>query len=72
MPDQALERLLEGNRRFAGNKANLGHVTRRPIEVAPEQEPFAMVFSCVDRVCRRNCFSTRDWVISSSFEPPAR
>ena len=48
MPDQAIERLLEGNRRYAANKPTLDESERRRIEVAHKQEPFACIFGCVD------------------------
>ena len=48
MPDKALQRLMEGNRRFAADKATSDQTSRRPVEVASEQDPFAMIFSCVD------------------------
>jgi carbonic anhydrase len=47
---EALERLLEGNRRFASDTADrarlLGHSRR--MEVARQQEPFAIVLGCSD------------------------
>jgi len=48
MPEQVLKRLLDGNRRFAANKATSDDISRRPVEVAAEQDPIAMIFSCVD------------------------
>lgn len=46
---QALERLQEGNRRFAANaRASDGRVARRPAEVADGQEPFAIILGCSD------------------------
>jgi carbonic anhydrase len=47
--DQALQRLLEGNRRFAAGDAegpNRG-ISRR-VEIAHRQQPFALVIGCVD------------------------
>jgi len=47
--DQALERLLEGNRRYAANKSvELNESASRRAEVASGQSPFATIFSCVD------------------------
>ena len=46
----ALERLREGNRRFASDvssHANTGFRTRR-LETAPNQEPFAIILGCSD------------------------
>lgn len=48
MPEQALQRLLEGNRRYADNKPTLDESARRRIEVAPAQKPFVAILSCVD------------------------
>lgn len=48
MPEQALQRLLEGNRRYVSNKSTLDESSRRRIEVAQGQKPFATIFSCVD------------------------
>ena len=48
MPEQPLQRLLEGNRRFLENRPTLDESTRRRIEVAKGQYPFAMVLGCVD------------------------
>ena len=48
-PEQALERLLEGNARFAADrKLNHGHDTVRRTELAAGQEPFAVVLGCAD------------------------
>jgi carbonic anhydrase len=48
MPEQALQRLLEGNRRYGSNKSTLNESPQRRIEVAHGQKPFATIFSCVD------------------------
>ncbi len=48
-PQQALERLLEGNRRFAeGKPIAPNRSMARLREVAPDQKPFAAVLSCAD------------------------
>jgi len=44
---EALERLREGNRRFASN-ADAGGVGARPAELADGQEPFAIILGCSD------------------------
>lgn len=47
--DEALQRLLEGNRRYSTNQAtNLNQTPLRRIEVAQAQHPFAIIFGCVD------------------------
>lgn len=48
MFEQAIERLLEGNRRFAASKPTFDESEARRIEVAHKQEPFATIFGCVD------------------------
>ncbi len=48
MPVEALQRLLEGNRRYAANKPTLDESARRRIEVAANQKPYATILSCVD------------------------
>ena len=46
---EALERLREGNRRFASNaKADETLIGQRPAEVADGQEPFAIILGCSD------------------------
>lgn len=46
---QALDRLREGNRRFACNvKADAKRIGQRPAEVADRQEPFAIILGCSD------------------------
>lgn len=48
-PDQALERLIEGNQRYiANNSLAINESEGRRIEVAKGQQPFATIFSCVD------------------------
>src|SRR5438045_7799834 len=48
-PDEALQRLMEGNQRYVANKStNLNESESRRIEVAKAQHPFATIFSCVD------------------------
>jgi carbonic anhydrase len=48
-PDEALKRMLAGNRRFAGEKLkNQGRDSVRRIEVAEGQKPFAIVLGCAD------------------------
>lgn len=47
--DEALQRLLEGNQRYATNKStDLNESQNRRTEVAGGQSPFATIFSCVD------------------------
>lgn len=48
-PQEALERLLAGNERYAMNRSlPLNESMQRRTEVAQGQHPFATVFSCVD------------------------
>jgi carbonic anhydrase len=48
-PDQALQRLLEGNQRYAAAKPAYPNATAdRRIQLAQGQHPFSIVFSCVD------------------------
>ncbi len=48
-PDQALQELLEGNKRFVENKRNNPNQTiARVQEVAKGQAPFAAILSCAD------------------------
>ncbi|MCE7983780.1 MAG: carbonic anhydrase [Caldilinea sp. CFX5] len=48
-PDEALERLLVGNQRFAANMTkDPNHSSERRMMVAGGQHPFATIFSCVD------------------------
>lgn len=45
----ALNRLMEGNRRFASNiQADDGQLSTRPAEVANAQRPFAIILGCSD------------------------
>ncbi len=47
--DEALERLLEGNQRFAANKTIGPHRSEsRRLEIATGQHPFAIILGCVD------------------------
>ena len=48
MTEQALQRLLEGNRRFVENKPTLDASERRRREIATGQHPFAIILGCVD------------------------
>ncbi len=48
MLNQALKRLLDGNKRYAANKPTLDESAQRRIEVAAGQKPFAAILSCVD------------------------
>jgi carbonic anhydrase len=48
-PDQALQRLMEGNQRYVANRTlPLNESESRRTEVAQGQHPFATIFSCVD------------------------
>jgi carbonic anhydrase len=48
-PTQALQRLLDGNRRFAAGKPRGPHRSlARVRETAPDQKPFAAVLACAD------------------------
>jgi carbonic anhydrase len=47
--DEALQHLLEGNRRYSTNRVtDLNQTLVRRIEVAQAQNPFATIFGCVD------------------------
>ena len=48
MSKQALQRLLEGNRRYVANQPILDESPRRRSEVAQGQKPVAIIFGCVD------------------------
>ena len=48
MPEQTLQRLLEGNQRFVENRPNLDESADRRKAVASAQHPFAIVLGCVD------------------------
>lgn len=48
-PDQALQRLIEGNQRFVENKRQNPHQTMARLEeVAQQQKPFASILGCAD------------------------
>lgn len=48
-PDEALQRLVEGNKRFAaGNNLHPDQSPARRIELADGQHPFAVILSCSD------------------------
>jgi carbonic anhydrase len=48
-PREALQLLMEGNRRWVAGQLEHPHQTiERRLEVAPHQDPFAVVFSCID------------------------
>ena len=48
-PEEALQRLIEGNERFANNKSKaINESEGRRIKVVERQRPFAAIFSCVD------------------------
>ena len=48
-PDQALQRLLEGNQRYvAGKPTHPDQTTERRLELAKGQAPFAIVLTCSD------------------------
>jgi carbonic anhydrase len=48
-PDESLKRLIEGNQRFATDKALRPNATpSRRAEITKGQQPFAMVLGCVD------------------------
>jgi carbonic anhydrase len=47
--DEALQRLMDGNKRFVANKStDLNESQSRRVELATGQNPFATIFSCVD------------------------
>ena len=47
--EEALQRLIEGNERYAANKSTaLNESQSRRVELAQGQAPFATIFSCVD------------------------
>jgi carbonic anhydrase len=48
MSEQALQCLLDGNRRYVANQPALDGSARRRIEVARGQKPIAIVLGCVD------------------------
>src|SRR5689334_8197249 len=48
-PNEALQRLLEGNQRYTANKStDLNESESRRLELTKGQNPFATIFSCVD------------------------
>ncbi len=48
-PGDVLQRLLDGNRRWVSGALEHPHQSiERVLEVAPHQDPFAVVFSCID------------------------
>jgi carbonic anhydrase len=48
-PAEALKLLVEGNRRWvSGQLQHPNQTVARRLEVAPHQDPFALVFSCMD------------------------
>lgn len=48
-PDQALQRLMEGNQRYVGSKLAHPNLTlERRAQLAQGQHPFSIIFSCVD------------------------
>jgi carbonic anhydrase len=47
--DEALQRLTDGNKRYAANKSiDLNESANRRVELANGQNPFATIFCCVD------------------------
>jgi len=46
--DQALQRLLEGNRRYVSNQPALDGSPGRRMDVAQRQKPLAIILGCVD------------------------
>ena len=48
-PDEALQRLLDGNQRYVNNRTvDPNQTERRRVEVATGQHPFATILGCVD------------------------
>lgn len=48
-PDQALAILMQGNQQWVtGHMQHPNQTPERRLEVAPHQDPFAVVFSCID------------------------
>ncbi len=48
-PDQALARLIDGNRRFVADQAPTSDIsTKRRLELAKSQSPFAILVGCAD------------------------
>lgn len=50
-PDQALQRLMEGNRRFTTGKSTQRDYLAQAKAAADGQYPFAVVLSCIDSRC---------------------
>jgi carbonic anhydrase len=48
MPEQTLQRLLDGNQRFVENRPSLDESESRRKAIASEQHPFAIILGCVD------------------------
>jgi len=48
MPDEAIQRLLAGNARFAAGQSTSDESSERRIAVASAQHPWATIFSCID------------------------
>jgi carbonic anhydrase len=48
MPEQTLQRLLDGNRRFAEGKPALDESEMRRKMLVEKQDPFAIIFGCAD------------------------
>lgn len=48
-PDQALAKLIEGNRRFVADQISSSDITtKRRLEIAKSQSPFAVLIGCAD------------------------
>ena len=48
-PDQALAKLIDGNRRFVANQTSVADIsTKRRLEIAKSQAPFAVLVGCAD------------------------
>lgn len=48
-PDQALAKLIEGNRRFVADQIPVADIsTKRRLEIAKSQSPFAILVGCAD------------------------
>lgn len=45
---EALDRLREGNQRFVDDKQGGDSVSKRPAEIAADQQPFAIILGCSD------------------------
>jgi carbonic anhydrase len=65
--DEALARLIEGNRRFAANRAIHPNTSEnRRLEVRDLQRPFAIILGCADSRVPPKSFLTVGWVICLS------